>query len=916
MKRLLLFFLLAASLSLHAGVSRVFVFPADWQGKSYHFIEGYPAGLVLSFGCDRGPVPSLLLELPDFLELKAVVTRIGWPKSFPFQRESFLENERPMVRYRVDFPAEARPHLTGWRNGFHCFIEPVKGNAGKDASFRIAFLENGKRTFEQVYRASLLPAPAMPAEPLRYFKTGITTIRSAALTDDTLLREAVGFWRKLDPRPFSTAGWTYEKFPAERKTFLDENFTIITGVAACRYPTVMFPATNFEDLGFLVRGAVARPGVPPLVGSDGKPVRGAICPEYLIADPEGLYWGEYFKRGFESYLKNFPRCRNLWLDYEPFVSEGVCDDCLKKFAAFAGLADVPSREDVRDGRPLNRKWREFKAGQFRTILEKFVDAAEKHFPGFRIHLCTETPNPNYLSTWNAVDSSTVVSRVYAFNPMNYTTGRAYFDAVAADRKALGKTLDFSWVDPAEESERFFNRYKPETILQNIVAAASLGIGGIVFYPSDSLDGRMLDSIATGFRAVKEVEEILAEGTDVTSRLTVTPRNGLQVQLPDELDQLITLLIPDFSKDLRTVLKEKDGVYAAAVLNYSGREVYLQLAVGGFPGNGGVPVTDTVSGIRYDGITAEMVRNGFLVRVPEDGVLLLRIGGAAAENAVSVSPETLENGLQISLKTFQGADSFLEPREQGAASLRRVIRGGSPVIRLGLGDQGVIIRPSGAVVTKWKDGKFTPLGGPRASLGEICFNSPENRKQQEYRITSFEGRDDSAQVTLSHTVPRDAGFGEEDPLADLRIDKRITLKNGGAGTGTLEFLVTFRNTGTRPQSFSFRFRNIPFSEWKAVEPAPKVLLDGGELEPSRFYGRTDAKISWHAVNRIQPHDGPMTAQVRVPWYTYTFLAPGCAVFYSWNDGILVTAEEVFGDVTLEPGGEKSFGQVVRFEKKES
>ena len=915
MKRLLVFFLLAAVFSLHAEVSRVFVFPADWQGKSYHFIEGYPAGLVLSFGCDRGPIPSLLLELPDFLELKAVTTRIGWPKTFPFRQESFLENGRAMVRYRVDFSAEARPHLTGWRNGFHCFIEPVKGNAGKDASFRIAFLENGKRTFEQVYRASLLPEPAMPAEPLRYFKTGITTIRSAALADDALLKEASGFWHKLDPRPFFSVGWSYESFPAECKAFLDENFTLITGVAACRHSTVMFPATNFEDLGFLVQGTVTRPGVPPFIGSDGKPVRGAICPEYLIADPEGLYWGEYFKRGFEAYLKNFPRCRDLWLDFEPFVTEGVCDNCLKKFAVFAKLEEVPKREDIRNGQPLNRKWREFKAGQFRTILEKFVDAAERHFPGFRIHLCTETPSPDYLSTWNVVDSSTVASRVYAFDPMNYTTGLAYFDSVAADKKVLGNTLDFSWVDPAEENERFFNRYKPETILQNIVAAASLGIGGIVFYPSDSLDGRMLDSIAAGFRAVKEVEEILANGTDAASRLTVTPRNGLSLQLPNELGELVTLMIPDFSKDLRTVLKEKDGVYAASILNYSGREVFLQLAIADFPGDGETVVIDTVSGTRYEGITAENVRNGFLVRIPEDGVLLLRIGGGAGENTASLSPETLENTLQTALKTLQGGDSFLEPLEQGEASLRRVIRNKSPMIRLGMGNQNVIIDPSGATVTQWKQEKYTPLGGPRTSLGEVCFNSPENRKKQEYQITGFEANDDSAQVTLSHTVPRDTGFGEEDPLADLQIVKRITLKNGGPGAGSLEFLVTFRDTGTRPQSFNFRFRNIPFSEWKAVEPVPATFLDGVALEPSRFYGRTDGRISWHAAARILPHDGPMTAEVRAPWYTYTFLAPGCAAFYSWNDGILATVEEVFEDVSLAPGEEKSFTQIVRFRRKE-
>lgn len=922
MKKFLITVLSAAAVSLCAEITQFSLFPADWQGKSYNFLEGYPANLVIAFAGNGKQLaanpPTFIMELPEFLELKGIYTRVGWGKQFPLKKESFTENGRRMVRYRVAFPASAvrnlTPVISGWRPGFNCLILPKKGSARRDASFRVAFTENGKRTFEQTYRAVLLPEPEMPSAPLKYFKTGVTWLRSSSLPDDVPVKTAIQFWRKFDPRPFSTCSWENFSFPAERNALLDRSFTLLTGTFACRNSTVKFPGTNFKDLGFMVNGAVTRPGVPLFVDGNGKTDKGSICPRYLISDPEGLFWGEYFKRGFETRLKRFPSCRDLWFDYEPFVTEGTCDDCLKDFARFAKLDKPPKREEIRSGRPLNLKWRQFQAVRNRTILEKFVAAAKKHFPGCRIHLCTATPSPRYLDSWSAVDSSTVVSKVYAFNPMNYTTGKEYFDTVASEKKRLGKTLDFSWVDPAEEVERFYKRYKPETILQNIIAAAAQGIGGIVFYPSDSLDGRMLDSIASGFRAVKAVEEILAKGKDVSARLSAVPLNTAKVRLEDEKGKTRILMIPDFSKDIRTVLKEKDGVYAAAVLNYSGRELYLQLAVPDFKGRGAADVTDLVSRTGYTGITADHIRQGFPVRIPVDGVLLLKIGGKAEKTVAAVSQQTIKNDLQTVLKTLKNGGSFMEPRQQGDASIRWVVSRNTPFIRLGLGEQYLLIDPAGALITTWKNGKKTPVGGLSTSLGEVCFNSPDNRKKQEYQTAGHELGADSVRVSFACTVPKDTGFGEEDPLAGLQIAKQITLKKGGIREGSVEILTTFRNPGPDVKKYNFRFRNIPVSGWTPAVPPYKALLDGKEIECSRFYGKPDAKISWHAVNRLVPHDGPLNSQIQARWYSYFFETPGSAAFYSWTDGKMMTVEPLYEDVVLAPGKEKSFRQIIRFRLK--
>ena len=923
LKKSLIAILFAVAASLYAEITQFSLFPADWQGKSFNFLEDYPANLVMAFAGHGKELaaapPTFIMELPEFLELKGVFTRVGWGKEFPLKKESFTENGRKMVRYQITFPAASvrnlTPVISGWRPGFNCLILPRKGFAGKDASFRVAFSEKGKHTFEQTYRATLLPEPEMPSAPLKYFKTGITRLISSYFPDDTPVKSAIRFWQKIDPRPFSSGSWENYSLPAPRNALLDRSFTIQAGTFACRNSTMKFPGTNFKDLGFMVNGTVTRPGVPLFVNGDGKTDKGAICPRYIIADPEGLFWGEYFKRGFEATLKCFPQCRDLWIDYEPYVSEGTCDSCLKDFASFAKLNTVPSRADIRSGQPLDRKWRQYKAVQHRTILEKFVASAKKHFPNHRIHLCTATPSPRYLETWSVVDSSTVFSKVYAFNPMNYTTGKDYFDSVALEKKQLGKTPAFSWVDPAEELERFFKRYKPETILQNIIAAALQGIGGIVFYPSDNLDGRILDSIAAGFRAVKSVEEIIANGRDVSAGLSALPLNAAKVQLEDEKGKIRTFQVPDFSKNIRTVLKEKDGVYAAAVLNYSGRELYLQLAVPDFKGAGMSDVTELVSRTEYTGIAADNIQKGFTVKVPADGVLLLKIGGKAEKTIASVSQQTVENGLQAALKKLNNSNTLMEPRQQGDASIRWVVNRNTPSIRLGLGEQYLIIDPARAEITEWKNGTKTPIGGGvNTSLGEVCFNSPDNGKKQEYQTVGHEFGADFVQISFAYTVPRDSGFGEEDPLAGLQIVKQIMLKKGGAKDGAIEILTTFRNPGPDAKKFNFRFRNIPLSAWVPVTPPYQAKLDGKDIECNQFYGSPDAKISWHAVSRLVPHTGPLSSEIHARWYVYTFENPGSAAFYSWTNGQMLTVEPLYEDVVVASGTEKNFRQLIRFKMK--
>ncbi|MBE6385190.1 MAG: hypothetical protein E7048_05955 [Lentisphaerae bacterium] len=921
MKHLFSLLTLCTAFMLSANVTFSQFFPAEWLGKQWNFLEGYPSTLVLQFRGDgkllaKNP-PTAVLELPEFLKLRTVSTRTNWAETIPFKKESFTDKGRKMTRYKITFPARfvrgMNPKTFNWRPGFNCIIIPEKGFAGKKADFKFYFLEKGKKTFEQNYIGSLLPAPKFPSAPLKYFATGITNISSKNLPDALPVRMATSFWQKFDKKPFFGASWENYSFPAARNTFIDQNFTVYAGTFACRNSTMKFPGTNFKDLGFMVNGAVTRPGVPPFVDANGKVVKGSICPLYLISDPEGLFWGEYMKRGFNSKFKHFPNCKDVWFDFEPFVTEGTCDNCLKDFAKFAKLKTVPKRTEIRNGAPLNRKWRQYKAIQHRTILEKFVSSVKKHFPHIRIHLCTATPHPNYLDTWDVVDSSTVVNKVFAFNPMNYSVGPGYFDNVATQEKRLGKTKNFSWVDPAEESERFFRRYTPEKVLQNVIATAALGADGITFYPSDILDGKMLTCITNGLRAVKDVEEIFAKGKDVTSKAVITPKNVFSAKLADEKGKVSTVTLPDFKKDLRMVMKEHNGVYLLTLLNYSNREVYLQAAIPSFKGKGNINVADILGEVNLSGVTADKVRKGFLVKLPVDGCVVLRINGKKAAGK-TIAQSTIASELnKILAKISAGGASFKGVR-QGDVSINWMIHKKSPAVTISVGQQQAIINPSAATVLTWRNGKKTPLGGPTTAIGEVCFYDVANQKPLEYQLVSHKLEKDSVRIKFAASVAKDAGFGDENPLADLIVEKEFTLKRGTETQGTLEMTVTFRNPCKGAKDIGFRLKNIPIGGWSVPKKAYTVTLDGLAVNDGIIRGKANAKIKWHAVSKCVPHTGPMTANVAATWYKYTFNFPGSAAFYSWSNGKLVTAEPLYENFILAPGAAKSFSQTMKFNLK--
>ncbi len=916
-RHLIAVFLLTAGLMQAGDLVSLELFPADWQGSSFAFLEDFPHPLALKLRADGRALAKkttqVTVETPDFLELEGATADRGWTGRTDFLKLK-KQNAGGKKVFSFTLPGSIQnslnPKSVTWGLGHNLYFRARKGCAGKSGTITVRFGVPGGEELQKSYRITVLPQPRFPAETLKRFAVGVTRQNARPLADLKYLRESTAFWQHFNAKPLTSVGWPQFNAQPGVNGFLRQNYTLYTGNFACRDSTPKFPATNFKDLGFLVNGRVTRPGVPLFVDDKGKNVDNAICPLYLIEDPDGLFWGEYYRRSIQKKLDLFPECIMIDFDYEPFDHLGTCDKCLAAFAKFANLKQTPKRSEIAAGRPLNPKWRAFKLMLHCKILEKHVAACKRHFPKLKTTLCMDMPRSANLSNWVG---STTVKTNDGYTPMNYTSGPGYYDSLAVQRHVLGgKGFILSMVDPSEEIERFFRRYSPEKLAQNAVATAALGAQGFIVYPSDILDGRSLACLSESFAAVQEAEEIYFQGKECSSQLKVTPVNTVDAKIEDEKGNPVSIRMPDFLPGLRWKLHRRGGSYVATLLNYTGREVFLQIAIPSFGGKGSAAVRDAYADEQFTGLSAENIRQGFPVRLPIDGVRVLRIGGTASGKGTAVTQETIARQLEVSRKQLEEFRTVYQPRQEGPASLKWLrSRDGKIVAKLGMGPQYVIIEPDKAEMTAWRNGRWHPFGGPGASLGRVRFFSLSAQGEQEYQVDGCSLEPNAASVSFLHTVPKDAGFGEENPLAGLLVRKTFRLLPGDQKHGTLEIVTEMINPTSSPKTVGFRFSNVPLAGYKAPEPPYKVRLDGAEATPGTVSHRPDRVINWDAGSVRREYTGEMRIEAAAPYYFYEAVCPDADGFYSWASPTLHTAEMLFSDVTLPPGGRKKFKQTWKF-----
>ncbi len=492
-------------------------------------------------------------------------------KTIPFLEEFYGK----VRRYRMTLPCgkiHIAPKGPVWSGGFYLYLQTEKGSAGQTAEIRHFFEHKGERVVPGSFRLSVLPELGKAKNHFRDFLFSVHEFSSAGHEDTSILKERLDFWTSFTTgkKIYQFVGWSSYRLPEKSRELLKKYCNFYFFTYACIHSTMILQDADCDDLGFFVRGKVTRLGVPLFQNHNGRVNPGAICPQYLMGDPEGLFYGEYLRRGVEKAQKHFPGLNTFIIDYEPEAEKGTCDDCRRDFARFAKLDKVPTRDEIRPGKPYHRKWREYKLHQNRVIMNNIADGVKKHFPDMKVSFCcTELrPASEAVNTWDAVDAMALDGKTDFYSPMIYSSGLTFYNHLKYAVDNLKHAKVFPWIDPSEESVRFFSRYSPEKVRQNIVAAIALNAMGMMIYPTDILDGSYM-------KVISETADILAgaeyiyRGLDLSSAFEYEVLNSRVLTLTDEEGRRIQVKYPDLKGQVRAHLHEKDGVYILSVLNSSG-----------------------------------------------------------------------------------------------------------------------------------------------------------------------------------------------------------------------------------------------------------------------------------------------------------------------------------------------------------
>ena len=804
------------------------LFPVDFQNQSYSVCEGLPGMLFLDVNGDRAEVEKngleLALELPPEFELNGVCTGLLNGKdaqgNFAFIPEKYTEsiikkNGIEYHRYLITIHDSIirRMQMRGyaWSNYDRIFISARPGSAGKSGE---AFwsLRSGKlNSKENQFKLTALPCPEKPAKKVDRFGLMMCFLLSQSAPFNNINDAYLSYWKSLSVTPRTMQPGQWNDYSDAVRNRLDSNFKLsIIMASRMATPSIWGAELNTDR-------------IPLLIDDKGKPVKGAVEPYYLAEDPEGLIWDKYFSEAFKARQQKMSRPEMIIYDCEPGAMEqGYSAENRKRFAAYAKLDHVPEIAEIKS--QYGGKWFDFRVYQHSLIIRKFCDAVRKYFPGVNAVICSDPIHAGSqpLANWCGVDVRLSDNDVDLHMNMPYYSGLEFYNDVELNNKIL-KKKNFPLIDPTENEDRFYKRYSPLEVKQNIVAAAALGCSGIGFWPSDAFDGRYFRTIAEAFNLVGQAEDFYFS-TRCDNKLLAEPANVF-VQTFEDDGQKHQVKLPDFNNSVKTLMHEKDDAFIVTVLNYNPDSAcLLRLAIPTIKDRQ-FQVKDLGSGKYFSvssgngGLTGAQIRAGFLVEIPPREAVLLQItpGTAKTPSAQIIMQSELDAKLAAAKEQLSKMTKFESIARNNAAVSWSVLPGADsmPKLKLQLDKFKIYIDPAkGADISSWKISTNTAkdylFHQNRGVLGQLSFYDAKQRSApyafELKNIGINEAGNPFAQ--FSYTVPGYAGANSEaNPLEGLVISKEISLSDSGK---TIKTTLKFTNRSPRQtdMKIGFRIKNYP------------------------------------------------------------------------------------------------------------
>ncbi len=846
------------------------LFPLNFlKDAPFGICENLPGTLNLrgkGSGKYIGKSAVMTLDIPEFLTLEGVSETHAMLRNGKRDLIAQDVTESPVKRngedyrrYRIAFEKQfnvwfGQPWYTQ-----RLFLNAATGSAGKKSPIYWTLKIGEEEQPEQSGMVEVLPPVKTGFRPCGKFGFMISQSGAVHSPFPELGKKMTAFWHTLAEQPFKLNVINEKPDPAYRNCMmLGGNY-------------IMFP---YQDS----RKALEqyRKKAPADMDSEGKHTH-YTANWYQLDDPEKLF-ETYLRNSIREWRRTNPEVKVAIWDFEP-GAKGLDDAGRARFAKKMNLPSVPSIAVV--NQKYKRQWLDYMIGLHAEYIAKVAKIFREEAPGTEFWLCSDNLHAGEaggrVAAWCAVDAALSDPAVDLHLHMPYYTGTRFYDDVKYNIESLKKPF-FPLTDPAERLWSFFRQYTPEKLRQNIVATAALGGAGFGLWPDDTLSGHYFHSIASAYELISGSEDFYADGKRVESQFTFTPENTVSKEVTSANGGKQMLHFPDFSRNLRCLVHEKDGGFVFTLFNYDEKE----------------PVVLNVTGRGMK----------FLVKIPPNGVEVVHSSKLPKQ-------EPLAAEIRAMRAKNNAGDLFREVKGKDASIVWGASAKGSPVLKItgaGLHAEMDALGTCELTALSAAGGREMLSGGHLGRL--MLYDAKQPRFQFLPGGMKIDGG--APEIVSNAVIPAYEGANpEQNPLMDLRISRTFELKGN-----TVFVKFRFSNPTAHSMNFGFRVNNFPQPGLRFGKKNLTISLGTEKVTQNsgldNLFLRKNVKIDFlpHAKSRLWD-GGPVvvSAHDNVLKDSMAFL-PGAGFegVYCWNANSkvpMMTVEFLSGRVSLAPGAEREF-----------
>lgn len=916
--------------------STVTFYPVEFQQNQYFLCENMPGILRLEFTGDPDKLSAdgvtLVMELPEKVRLLGTSCMRPDPKSPEyFHATDAKEIPGAGVPGTRRFEASVHPFLLGllkknsynWDNALYFYLAAEPGSTGVHGSTKLELKSKDAILYSSRFNLNVIAPIVPPPHRVGMLQTVIFRTISQCNPFPEVRRDYLKFWLSLSDEV--TTQMTYIDFFKAQNPELYEKFRFFWhdfGTSVGNVPNLTL---------YKLRGSEKWKNLPKLMDASGKENPDQLATWYSAEDTEHLIWNT--QAGFiEKSLKQYPgKIVGVVDNFEPIVDTSYDRGNLERFARYAKLPAVPTREEARG--KYKKQWLAYRIHQNAAYSRNYAAMIHKNFPGLLYVPCNMPllPDREIESTDYRLYDDVIDLNLHMF----YWTGAYFFDMVEFNLKSTRKP-SVILTNPSQEMLLYQLRYTPEEFERDIVVTAALGAAGIGFYPSDAFDGRYLQAISSGYSTVAKLEKFYSN-RKTPFPFTLTPENVGTYRFRDG-EKTAEIMVPDTRKFIRTTShRAADGSALLSIFNFSPTHSLIYEFKSPQFGHG-FSVDDLASNIHYS--EADSVR-GMLISVPAGGNVFLRLSPkrVSEEGFRKVTQAQMRTQLDSELVRLKASDQFQSSR-QGTSEISYSFlpnSSGNPLLKLQNAQRSIYIDfMNGADAVGWtsvadKNNDWLAAGKSRGFLGRLCYYDKTQDRLPPYpfimKKTGYEAGAPFAEFEYEVPQYRDVGI-VANPLLGLVCTKRFTLEKGGKRL-TIRLDFENRNPYKKAVTLGFRINNAPMPGGrfaagatelpdltKILYRSPKDSAFLGPERPSDFrllnpsvkippFATSSASAPWLPSELVlEAESGPFKEQMVV-----TFV-PAPAGYFFWHGAKLYTVEPMSEEIRLEPGEKKTY--VLTFE----